>query len=54
MMAGLIFSKRAIHATEKQLNIAVGTIFVIIGIAMFYVEGGTEGMMQSLHAFLPG
>ena len=51
MIAGLIFSKRAIHATEKQLNIAVGTIFIIIGVAMFFIEGGTEGMIQSLHAF---
>lgn len=49
--SGTLFSKTANRASEKALNIAVGAIFIAIGIAMFFVEGGTDGVMQSLRAF---
>ena len=52
MASGMLFSKAANRASEKTLNIAVGAIFIAIGIAMFFVEGGTGGVMQSLKAFL--
>ena len=52
MVSGALFSKAANRASEKTLNLAVGVIFIAIGIAMFFVEGGTDGMMQSLHAFV--
>jgi uncharacterized membrane protein len=52
MASGMLFSKAANRASEKTLNIAVGVIFIAIGIAMFFVEGGTGGVMQSLKAFL--
>jgi len=52
MVSGALFSKVANHATEKALNTAVGAIFISIGIAMFFVEGGTAGMLHSVQAFL--
>jgi len=52
MASGALFSKAANRATEKTLNTAVGAIFIAIGVAMFFVEGGTNGVMQSLHAFV--
>ena len=52
MVSGALFSKVANRATEKGLNIAVGAIFISIGIAMFFVEGGTTGVMNSLSAFV--
>lgn len=51
MISGVLFSKAANRASEKALNIAVGAIFIVIGIAMFFVEGGTSGVIESLHAF---
>jgi uncharacterized protein len=52
MGSGLFFSKAANRASEKTLNIAVGGIFLIIGVAMFFVEGGTAGVLQSVNAFI--
>jgi uncharacterized protein len=52
MISGLVFSKYANRASEKTLNLAVGIIFIVIGIAMFFVEGGTKGVMESLLAFI--
>lgn len=52
MASGMLFSKVANRASEKALNIAVGAIFIAIGIAMFFVEGGTNGVLQSVHAFI--
>lgn len=52
MASGTLFSKTANRASEKALNVAVGCIFIAIGMAMFFVEGGTDGVMQSLHAFV--
>jgi uncharacterized protein len=52
MASGSLFSKVANRASEKSLNVAVGAIFITIGIAMFFVEGGTSGVIQSFHAFL--
>lgn len=52
IISGLWFSKAANRASEKVLNVAVGSIFIAIGISMFFVEGRTEGMIQSVHAFL--
>jgi uncharacterized membrane protein YfcA len=52
MGSGVLFSKAANKASEKALNIAVASIFIAIGVAMFFVEGGTDGVMQSLHAFV--
>ena len=50
--SGTLFSKAANRASEKTLNIAVGSIFIVIGIAMFFVEGGTDGVLQTVQAFL--
>jgi uncharacterized membrane protein YfcA len=52
MFSGMLFSKAANRASEKTLNIAVGSVFLVIGIAMFFVEGGTNGMLQSVQAFV--
>jgi uncharacterized protein len=52
MISGLFFSKIANRASEKSLNIAVGTIFIVIGVAMFFVEGGTSGVLQSVHTVI--
>ncbi|MRR37187.1 sulfite exporter TauE/SafE family protein, partial [bacterium] len=49
--SGLLFSRIANRASEKALNLAVGIIFIVIGIAMFFVEGGT-GVMNSVRAVL--
>ena len=49
--SGLLFSRIANRASEKALNLAVGIIFIVIGIAMFFVEGGT-GVMDSVRAVL--
>jgi len=50
--SGALFSKAANRASEKALNLSVGAIFIAIGIAMFFVQGGTAGVMQSIHAFV--
>jgi len=50
--SGTLFSKAANRASEKTLNIAVGSIFIVIGIAMFFVEGGTDGVLQTVQALL--
>lgn len=50
--SGTGFSKVANRASEKALNIAVGVIFIIIGVAMFFVEGGTEGVIHTLMAMV--
>jgi uncharacterized protein len=52
MASGTLFSKTANHASEKALNVAIGCIFIVIGVVMFFVEGGTDGVMQSLHTFV--
>jgi uncharacterized membrane protein YfcA len=52
MTSGAVFSKIANRASEKALNLAVGGIFIAIGILMFFVEGGTNGVLQSVQAFL--
>lgn len=52
MISGVLFSKAANRASEKVLNISVGTVFIVIGIAMFFVEGGTSGIIESLQAFV--
>lgn len=52
MGSGVLFSKVANRASEKALNIAVGSIFIAIGIAMFFVEGGTDGVLQSVQILL--
>ena len=52
MASGVLFSKVANRATEKMLNAAVGAIFIVIGIAMFFVEGGTEGILHSVQALV--
>jgi uncharacterized membrane protein YfcA len=52
ILSGLLFSKAANRASEKAINVAVGSIFIAIGIAMFFVEGGTQGIIQSVHALL--
>jgi uncharacterized membrane protein YfcA len=52
MASGAWFSKAANRATEKALNAAVGAIFVGIGVAMFFVEGGTAGVIHSVQAFI--
>lgn len=53
MASGTLFSKAANRASEKTLNVAVGCIFIVIGVAMFFVEGGTDGVVQSLQTFVP-
>jgi uncharacterized membrane protein YfcA len=53
MASGVLFSKVANRASEKTLNIAVGVIFIAIGVAMFFVEGGTNGVIQSFRALAP-
>jgi uncharacterized protein len=53
MASGVLFSKVANRASEKTLNIAVGVIFIAIGVAMFFVEGGTDGVIQSFRALAP-
>jgi hypothetical protein len=52
MASGAWFAKIANRSSEKALNIAVGSIFIAIGVAMFFVEGGTAGVLQSLHALI--
>jgi ABC-type lipoprotein export system ATPase subunit len=52
MASGALFSKAANRATEKTLNTAVGAIFIAIGVAMFFVEGGTAGVLHSVQALL--
>lgn len=52
MVSGTLFSKAANRASEKALNLAVGCIFISIGVVMFFVEGGTTAMMESLHALV--
>jgi len=52
MASGALFSKVANRATEKTLNTAVGAIFIAIGVAMFFVEGGTAGVLHSVQALL--
>jgi ABC-type lipoprotein export system ATPase subunit len=52
MVSGALFSKATNRATEKTLNTAVGAIFIGIGVAMFFVEGGTAGLLHSVQAFL--
>jgi len=52
IVSGALFSKVANRVTEKTLNTAVGAIFISIGIAMSFVEGGTAGMLHSVQAFL--
>jgi uncharacterized membrane protein YfcA len=49
--SGLLFSRIANRASEKALNLAVGIIFISIGVAMFFIEGGT-GVMNSIQAAL--
>lgn len=50
MVSGVLFAKVANRATEKTLNMGVGVIFIVIGIAMFFVEGGTQGIIHSVQA----
>jgi hypothetical protein len=50
MASGVLFSRVANQASEKALNMAVGSIFIVIGIAMFFVEGGTQGLIHSVQA----
>ncbi len=52
MVSGMLFSKIANRASEKALNIAVGSIFIAIGIAMFFVEGGPNGVLQIVQTLL--
>jgi uncharacterized membrane protein YfcA len=52
MISGVLFSKVANRASEKALNIAVAVIFIAIGVAMFFVEGGTTGVLHSVQEFL--
>jgi uncharacterized membrane protein YfcA len=52
MASGVYFCKIANRASEKALNIAVGSVFISIGVIMFFVEGGTAGMLNGLHAML--
>jgi uncharacterized protein len=52
MGSGMYFCKIANRASEKALNIAVGSIFIAIGISMFFIEGGTAGVLHSLQAML--
>ena len=52
MVSGALFAKIANRSSEKALNIAVGSIFIAIGVAMFFVEGGTEGVLQSINTFI--
>ena len=49
--SGLLFSRVANRASERALNLAVGAIFIAIGIAMFFVEGGS-GVMRTVQAVL--
>ncbi len=51
--SGTLFSRTANKASERSLNIAVGCIFIAIGVAMFFVEGGTDGVMKTLHTLIP-
>jgi len=51
MASGVVFSKIANRASEKTLNLAVGGIFITIGIVIFFVQGGTNAVVQSLQAF---
>jgi uncharacterized membrane protein YfcA len=53
IVSGTLFSKIANRASEKTLNITVGAIFIVIGVVMFFVEGGTDGVLQSLHTLVP-
>ena len=52
MASGVLFARIANRASEMALNLSVGAIFVAIGIAMFFVEGGTTGFMHSVQALL--
>ncbi len=52
MASGVMFTRVANQSTEKTLNMAVGTIFIVIGIAMFFVEGGTQGIIHSIQALV--
>jgi len=52
MASGALFSQLANRSSEKTLNAAVGAIFMGIGIAMFFIEGGTEGVLHSVQAFM--
>ncbi len=46
ILSGVLFSRIANRASEKALNVAVGSIFVAIGVMMFFVEGGTGQLSQ--------
>jgi len=52
MVSGSFFCKIANRASEKALNVAVGFIFVCIGIAMFFIEGGSRGILHSIQIAL--
>ncbi len=51
MASGFYFSKVANRASEKALNVMVGAIFILIGVAMFFIEGGTGGLLRSVQSF---
>jgi uncharacterized membrane protein YfcA len=53
MGSGALFSRVANRASEKALNASVGIIFITIGLAMFFVEGGPEGLIHSFAALVP-
>jgi hypothetical protein len=49
VVSGALFSKIANRASEKSLYIGAACIFITIGVVMFFLEGGTEGVIESLH-----
>lgn len=52
MFSGMLFSRFANKVSEKTLNVLVGLIFIAIGVSMFFVEGGTAGLLQSIHSLV--
>lgn len=51
MVSGMFFAKIANRISEKGLNWAVGSIFILVGIAMFFVEDGE--IARTLVSVLP-
>lgn len=51
--SGALFSKIANRSSEKSLYLGAACIFITIGIVMFFIEGGTEGVINSLHLVMP-
>jgi hypothetical protein len=48
MISGIFFTRGANHASEKALNRAVGSIFVIVGIIMTFIGNGSfAGLLVS-------